>query len=524
VAHTRLFEDLIKALSLAKSYDQEGEQNKVSRRDFLAKAALTSTALMVPSFVWTTAAAAAKSSLAPRIVIIGAGLAGLTCGYRLKQAGYNTQIYEASNRLGGRCWTLREHFDQGQIAEHGGELIDQEHKEIRQLVQELGLKLDNLVQAEPNGTKILSYINGSPYTFKQATDDIKGIWQQIHGDLVAAGYPTTFKSYTKRGWELDHMSILDWIKKYVPGGVNSNLGKFLDIAYNVEYGADPSEQSALNLIYLLAFSGQGQMRLFGPSDEKYHVRGGNDQIVQLLAQQLESQIQMNSELTSIKLAKDNTYILTLKKDSGYVDVIADQVVIAIPFSKLRNVDYTKAKFKPVKHIAIQEMQMGTSTKLQVQFTKRHWQEFNCNGDTISDTGYQNTWEVSRSQSGDYGILVNYTGGKIGAKKSNWANPINAANQFLSQLEPLLPGITDTMNKNVTPTIDYWTGNPYTLGAYSYWGVGQYTKFAGVEGEREGNCHFAGEHTSIDFQGFLNGAVESGQRTAQEILKDIKIAK
>jgi monoamine oxidase len=424
--------------------------------------------------------------------------------------------------LGGRCWSNRNYFDQGQIFEHGGELIDQGHQQIRKLSQELGLQLDNVAQAKPNGTKILSYFNGNVYTFEQATNDLKGIWQRIHSDLIAAGYPTTYNRYTMRGWDLDHMSIIDYINKYVPEGVNSNLGKLLDIAYNIEYGADCSEQSALNLLYLLAFSGQGQMRLFGPSNEKYHVRGGNDQITSILAQKLESQIQSNSALTAIEKKPDNSYVLTFKKDSGYVDIMADQVVIAIPFSKLRQVDTSKANFKPVKQIAIQDLQMGSNTKFHVQFTERYWQKFGCNGDTLSDTGYQNTWEVTRGQSGEYGILVNYTGGKIAAKKNNWTNPNSAADRFLQQVEPVMPGITGKMNKNVTPMIDYWAGNPYTLGAYSYWGVGQYTKFAGVEGEAEGNCHFAGEHTSTDFQGYLNGAVESGERAAQEILKAIKV--
>src|SRR4051794_1701242 len=124
LAHTRLFEDLIKVISHAKSSDQE-ELLNVSRREFLLKSAATGATLMIPGFVWNTAAAVAKGSAAPRIVVIGAGLAGLNCAYRLKQAGYSAQIYEASNRLGGRCWTIKDHFEQGQIAEHGGELIDQ---------------------------------------------------------------------------------------------------------------------------------------------------------------------------------------------------------------------------------------------------------------------------------------------------------------------------------------------------------------------------------------------------------------
>ena len=145
---------------------------------------------------------------------------------------------------------------------------------------------------------------------------------------------------------------------------------------------------------------------------------------------------------------------------------------------------------------------------------------NCtnNGNTYADTGYQNTWEVTRAQGGNKGILVDYTGGKIGASFGS-GTPESRAKQFLGQVEPVLPGATKAWNGRAT--VDFWPGYRWTKGSYSYWKVGQYTAFAGMERARQGNCHFAGEHTSIDFQGYLNGAVESGQRVASEILADLK---
>ena len=152
----------------------------------------------------------------PRIAVIGAGLAGLTCAYRLKQAGYDATVYEASNRPGGRCWTIRGVFADGQIAEHGGELIDQGHTAMRQLAQELGFPLDNLLMAQPGGTEDFFYFDGAPYSFANATSDLKDIWQQIHSDVSAASYPTLYNSFTTRGRQLDLMSITDYINAYVP--------------------------------------------------------------------------------------------------------------------------------------------------------------------------------------------------------------------------------------------------------------------------------------------------------------------
>jgi monoamine oxidase len=116
--------------------------------------------------------------------------------------------------------------------------------------------------------------------------------------------------------------------------------------------------------------------------------------------------------------------------------------------------------------------------------------------------------------GRSGILVNYTGGSVGAGFGS-GSPTSRAKQSLAQLEPLLPGITAKWNGRAT--VDFWLGNPWSKGSYSFWKVGQYTRFAGVEREPEGNVHFAGEHTSVNSQGYLNGAVETGQRAAQELL-------
>jgi monoamine oxidase len=460
----------------------------------------------------------ALAATTPRIVVVGAGLAGLSCAYQLKLAGLRADVYEASDRVGGRCWTRRGDFAEGQIAEHGGELIDQGHQEVRQLAQSLGLNLDNLLAGQVNGTEDFYYFDGQPYSFAQATDDLKKIWQQIHKDVSAASYPTLFDSSTERGRQLDKMSITDYINTYVPGGMSSKLGQLLDIAYNIEYGAECNVQSSLNMLYLLAYSGQGQLRIFGPSNEKYHVRGGNDQIATGLSNALAGQIKLGTAMTSIRRNADGTYKLSFAlAGGGTTSTTADRVVLALPFSILRTLDYSKAGFAPLKRTAIEELGMGTNSKLHVQFSDRYWNSIGNNGNTYADTGYQNTWEVTRSQPGQSGILVDYTGGNIGASFGpENGTETQRAQQFLAQIEPVLPGISNN-HWNGRATIDYWTGYQWTKGSYSYWKVGQYTKFAGMERAIDGACHFCGEHTSIDFQGYLNGAVETGYRAAAEVI-------
>jgi monoamine oxidase len=500
-------------------------RERITRRELLRRAGAIGLAGAASLTVGRFGSVRAASSPTPRIAVIGAGLAGLTCAYRLKQAGYAATVYEASDRVGGRCWTIRDGFQAGQIAEHGGELIDQGHTAVRRLAKEFGFTLDNLLAAELNGTEEFFHFDGAPYSFHDATDDLKGIWQQLHRDVSAASYPTLYNLYTQRGWELDHMSITDYINAYVPAsakgydvgpGMQSKLGQLLDIAYNIEYGGECSVQSSLNMLYLLAYSGQGQLRIFGPSNEKYHVNGGNDQIPQALSSALGSQIALGMELTAIEQNPDGTYSLAFR---GQPKAAVDRVVLALPFSLLKSVNYAKANFGTLKDVAIQNLPMGTNSKLHLQFDTRHWNSLGNNGETFADTGYQNTWEVSRAQPGTEGILVNYTGGNVGATFGS-GTPESRAAEFLAQIEPVLPGITGTYIPG-TATIDFWKAYPWTKGSYSFWKVGQYTAFSGVEKERRGKVHFCGEHTSQDFQGYLNGGVESGERVATEVLGDYK---
>jgi monoamine oxidase len=449
------------------------------------------------------------------IVIVGGGLAGLSCAYRLKLAGHRAIVHEASDRLGGRVWTARGVFADGQIAERGGELIDSNHFFLRRLVSQMDLSLDNVIAAEKRGTGSVFHFDGVRYPVRQAVKDFQVVYPTLKQQVLEIGYPTLHNRHKPLGVELDRISIADWIGRYVPGGLQSNLGRLLDVSYNTEFGAESSDQTSLNLLYLLGYSGGGRLRLFGASNEKFRVRGGNDQVVTRLAERLEGQVRLDSELTEIKRLDDGTYRLTFEDDGSTNVVKAPQVVLTLPFAVMReSVDFSEAGFDPVKRMAIEQQGMGTNSKLNVQFSDRRWRGLAADGSTYADTGYQSTWEASRAQPGRAGILVDYTGGTIG-KEFGGASPEERTRRFLAQLEPVLPGVPATYNGRAV--LDYWTGRPFTRGSYAYYRIGQMTAFAGVEGKPSGNCHFAGEHTSYTYQGYMEGAVKSGERAASEVI-------
>jgi monoamine oxidase len=535
------FDEAARSGRTVESVQEERRQMRFTRRDFLKAggAAVGVAALSGPMAVW--AAANKPSGQQGRIAIIGGGIAGLNAALTLQDAGIASTVYEASNRVGGRMHSDTTSWANGQTSEHCGELIDSKHKTILGLTTRFKLPTADLLAAQPNMSTETDFFFGHYYTNAQANSDFKPVWNAVKGDLTAARYPALYNSSTPAAQALDNMSLYAWIESRVPGGHTSNMGRLLDVAYNIEYGNVTSEQSSLNLVYLLGFQPQpGDFRVFGSSDERYHIVGGNERLPQAIAGVLASgTVQLNTALTGIVHNLDNTYTLTLKSGGSTTTRVVDRVIMAIPFSVLRgilgssNSAYAAAGFTSLKQTAITQLGYGKNAKLQLQFNSRLWNTSGpwglSTGTSYSDTGYQNTWDVTRAQNGDTGILVDYTGGGVPLASFS-GDPTNqdTVNQFaatfLSQLEPVFPGISAQWNGRAT--LDVPLANPFLLGSYSYWKVGQYTLFSGYEGARQpdvntGKCHFAGEHCSTNFQGFMEGGAEEGARAAGEILSDYK---
>jgi monoamine oxidase len=351
-------------------------------------------------------------------------------------------------------------------------------------------------------------------------------------DLTAAGYPTLYNRYKPAGFELDHMSVYDWIESRVPGGHRSPFGLLLDVAYNIEYGAETTDQSALNLLYLLAYQpGPKGFAVFGVSDERYHIAGGNEQLPEAIASTLPD-VRMGWRMTAVATNRDGTVRLSFETPSGPATVTADRVILALPFAVLRTLDFAQAGFDLLKQTAITQLGASRSAKLQLQFTSRYWNTSGpwgiSTGDTTTDLGFQNTWDVTRAQPGATGILVDYTGGDVAATfmaRSPYTNAgdepriAGYARSFLRQLEVVFPGISATWNGKATLSTPIY--DPNLLCSYSYWRVGQYTGFSGYEHVAQGAIHFAGEHCSQDFQGFMEGAASEGARAGLEVFHALK---
>jgi monoamine oxidase len=501
-------------------------QEEVSRREFLKRAGVAGAAAVATGSA--AFAGRANAATAPRIAIVGGGIAGLSAALTLADQGFASTIYEANTqRIGGRMHSDRSgYWANNQVSEFCGELIDTGHATIRGLAKRFNLATVDLLAAEPRGSTDTYFFLGGNYSIAQADSDFQPVAAVLKSQLKAAGYPTTYASSTQTGMTLDHMSVYDWIEAYVPGGHASRMGLLLDAAYNEEYGAETTDQASLNLVYLLAYQPTGQsFEIFGVSDERFHIDGGNERLPEAIAAYIGGQtIKQGWSMQSIKTNADGTVTMTFATPTKTQTVTADHVILSLPFAVLRTLDYTKAGFDTTKNTAITQLGAGRNSKLQLQFANRYWNAQGSTGGVYTDLGIQNAWDVTRGQTGTTGILVNYSGGNVAGAytPSTPYSNVNTdphvttyAKSFLKNLEVVFPGITAQWTGKATLSTPF--RDPLLNCSYSYWRIGQYTQFSGYEGVPQGNIHFAGEHCSQDFQGFMEGGASEGVRAAKEIL-------
>ncbi len=447
-----------------------------------------------------------------RVVVIGAGLAGLACAYRLHQRGISPALFEARpDRVGGRCWTARE-FADGQVAEHGGEFIDTAHARIRRLAHELGLELEDRQ----------AYAAKAPRSRSRRIFD-GGL---VSGSELYAGWGTFMRRLRATGNEVgylqgrngpaarafDRRDALSYLEATVPGGAGSLLGQGLQAYLASEFGLDAAQLAATSVLYLL----EGNASDEDGSDERFHVAGGNDQLATGMANRLgDGSVTMDAPLEALWRKDDGSYGMRI---ANVGELEAPIVVLALPFTTLRQVELDRAGLSPLKLEAIRNLGMGTNSKVLLQFDRRPQHYGRWNGELETDRPFEYTWDTSLTQPGRAGLITAYSGGANGTAydfpQAHGPAPDDAVAGTLAALELAAPGISDGFNGRAF--LDEWATDPWALGSYAAFLPGQTSRYAREIRRPEGGLHFAGEHTSIGFQGFLEGAVESGERAAREV--------
>lgn len=508
-----------------------------SRATFLRRSAAAAGAAAFPRFVTATASAATGRE---RIAIVGAGIAGLVAAMRLRDAGFASTVYESSARIGGRMHSERSYWDAGQHTEWCGAMVDSTHLNIHRLAHRFNQPLLDTYAGRPPRARDTCYLNDRYYTMAQADRDFAKIYPILQDQLGKVAANTTFANATPTARRLDAMSMRDWIERYVPGGLGSQLGRLIGESYRNEYGREIGELSALNLVAQLGvqnhYARDHEMNVLGYSDQRYILGKGSQSLPEAIAAWLPpGSVRLERRLLEIRFRPGGLYELKFDHRGTRETIHAERVILALPFIALRAVDYSGAGFDSAKQNAIENLGYGYHTKLHLQFDRRAWMRPDqpwpepTTGQIWTTLTVQSALDFSLGQRGEQGLLEVFTAAdpamydtppvpyaRVGdASAVDWH-----VKQFFGELERIWPGVASTWNGKAT--FGNAQADPNILASYSCWLVGQYTTIAGHEARAQGRVHFAGEHTSVEYQGFMEGGAQSGFRAADEILADYRI--
>jgi monoamine oxidase len=479
----------------------------ISRRRLLQGGLAVSAAMAATALHQAAAPAATVNA---KVLIVGGGIAGLTAAYRLTQSGVPVDLVEAQNHLGGRIRSLANAAGTQTTVELGGEFIDTDHACMLGLVAELGLQVADLPIADAGLLPQVYFFDGRWISLAQVVQEFMPLAPILERDAAIIENLDDPAAIA-----LDRLSITAYLTHNHASPLIKTL---LEVAYNIEYGREANIQSCLNLLFLIG-TDANNFEIFGSSDERYHVIGGNAQVTSLLAQKLSRFIQPGTELEAIRHLSDGRYRVSLRSGYRTFDRTYERILLTIPFSVLREVRLA-VDLPQRKRRVIEQLSYGTNAKVITAYRERTWRtRYGSNGNVFTDLGFQETWEPTRYAPGAAGLLTNFTGGKRGLSVG-LGSAEDQAQRLRPQYERVFPGMQAQRQGQAIRAA--WSDDRYVRGSYACYLVGDWRRFYGEEGKRVGNLFFAGEHCSQDFQGYMEGGCATGTAAAEAILQDLAV--
>jgi len=461
----------------------------MDRREFLKLGLLATSAHFIaqhePSFIRKSLLPAATRK---RILILGAGLAGLVAGYELDQAGYEISILEAQMRPGGRVLTLREPFSDGLYAEAGAGRIPDSHDLTLHYVRHFGL---TLVPFYPDKLSRVFFLGGKRVRVP--------LWSEVDLTQLPFEFTTEEKRVGMSGLEQKYLgpalrnigdpSAPDW-----PVGVAKSYDKITMTEFLREQGASLGAIQLLDLPFATASDDRisflfNLREAWYASHERtrYKIKGGNDLLPRAFAAKLRENIHYGSPV--VRIEQDSTKVRAIALQSGRHHTFeADRLICTIPFPALRRVE-VQPPFSESKRKAITQLAYDTITRVVLQCRSRYWQQDGCNGFGISDLE-QEIWHPTFDQLGPRGLLVSYMCLSAGQRAGTMDDEKRL--EFVSgDMDKVLPGLRQNLEGVVSKV---WHTDPWAGGATALPSPGQLTSICvGIE-RPEGHVHFAGEHT------------------------------
>ena len=458
----------------------------------------------------------APTTAPKKIIILGAGMAGLTAAYELLRAGHDPIILEASHRPGGRCYTIREPFAEGLYAEAGAMRFHASHKLVFAYLNKFRLQVGKFAGNNPDGFFHLANqkrrIGETMADSHSHPHHVSRLWHQTVDPLIAR-YQSE-KAQGRNYWPQISQRYSDY-----------SLRDFL-----VEQGWDEADIQMLGTVGIgrggygsvmhIAFLELFRLCLQDDDDTEYQIENGTDQWVQAIVQRpvsmekgtLGGRIRYGAKVEAIEQIEDEV-IVRYQTCAGRQSVRGDYALTTIPFSLFRFIE-TKPALSPGKQKAIHELHYVNATKIFLQCKSRPWETGSAANDshglTISDTPARNIYFPGPGAPNSRAVvLASYT---VEDEARVWASlsPDEQIRKVATYLDKIYPGLTAEVEMGLA--CNWNDPQQFSGGAFALFTPGQMATLYDDMVKPEGLLHFAGEHTSYN-RGWVEGAVESGLREA-----------
>ena len=477
---------------------------KLTRRSFIKKSSATASLLTV--FPYSTLKSTFNITDDNRILVIGAGLAGLSCAYELDRAGYNVMLLEAKSHPGGRVRTYRDNFADNLYAEMGAEYVDSSDKHVKKYCEQFGLSI--LPAKQYDGI----YVRNRHIYMK----DVKSGMTRLPFDGTIKGklfgqevkYIQKWIDLAKKEGTanekiqaLDKISVEQLLKQ---GGAPKDIIHLYTYLNATESTTIPSKMSALSMV-LSHIKTSG----FSENTVEGRILGGNDQLPKGFAKRLGSKIKYNHAVKSVITTSDGIEV-HLSGHENNNTIKAAKIVFAIPTTILKNIKVYPG-FSKEKSQTIQNQSYGHVMKIAMQFQQRFWENSDSIGQRIfTDTPLRRVYHFSIDQPGPRGILLSFTSGSD-AQKLGGLSEKNRMKISKESCKNIWNNSNDFWENGISK---YWNEDKWIKASYSLKGVGQ-NNYRKILAKAENHFYFAGEHTAINYAS-MNGAIESGIRASDEI--------
>jgi monoamine oxidase len=441
------------------------------------------------------------------VTVIGAGLAGLSAAYDLQRAGWKVTVLEARDRVGGRVHSLR-CFSNGLVAEGGGEFIEENHKRMLAYADHFGLKLGRVGSWQGQEADWASF-QGKAGPMSKAEiwganlhEEVERIWRAL-AELAKYIPDPNQPGASPAAERLDRQSTAEWIHAL---GAHPLAKQDFIQHIRAEYTCEPERHSLLDLARNAAMYYTTLERALN-----YRVLGGNDLIPRALAQALPD-VRLNAPVTSVRVLPDEVAV-TYEQAGSHMTISSAFAVLAIPLTTARLIEFNPP-LPDAHRRMVDELSYGAVTKVLIEYRERFWDQQGWNGRLVTDAPIGYVWHATNHVEHGHGILTAYTGGDPGTQLAGLSDE-DRIRCAVAEIEKLFPGSSDLIEGTATIA---WPNEPYTRGSYAAFAPGQVTAHWKTLFEPAGRLFFAGEHAPA-IQGFMEGAVESGQRAAAMITAD-----